>query len=409
MRSEPDNRIPLRRRKPGLCLPRFYFRKWRAEEQTFHSKILALLNAAVTLYVLARGIGGIMQKSKYLILTTVLSASAATAALPAMAAPQLIGDKAATRPVCGQALAIAQAAYDAPVFYLSDIRGVPKGLGSTLILQPRPDIDLSGGNAVVADPAAFQAFLKPTSQARTYWQTKPVKDTRLVLDGDRVGWRGDMHSLYALPAMTSLNDFRAHPGAFRALIVDTWKVPWVLKRAKTGEVWVIDTGDGGYLADWTIFIQGSETPACTIRFVNYRRDALRLVPPEVRELAGMLDDTLGPGLDEGTLQPTARIRVKAQQAWANVALRPWALSREPYNSRQQVDDALKAWAKTSPRAKRLHARIYRQYPVAKAALTQLYMTRFGKTEAGAQTMAEASLDIALRSYFKFPRESAPQW
>lgn len=47
--------------------------------------------------------------------------------------------------------------------------------------------------------------------------------------------------------------------------------------------------------------------------------------------------------------------------------------------------------------------------MAKAALTQLYVTRFGKTEARAQTMAEASLDIAQRSYFKFPRESAPQW
>ncbi len=146
----------------------------------------------------------------------------------------------------------------------------------------------------------------------------------------------------ALPATTSLAEFTRNPEAFRAVIAKSWKVPWVLQRAKTGEVWAIDTGDGDYLPDWTIFRQGSEAPACTIRFVNYRSDALRLVPPEVRELAGLLDDTLGPGLDEGTLQPTAWIRIKAQQTWANVALRPWALSREPYNSRQQVNDALKA-------------------------------------------------------------------
>jgi hypothetical protein len=61
--------------------------------------------------------------------------------------------------------------------------------------------------------------------------------------------------------------------------------------------------------------------------------AVLLLPKPALRFATLLAEALGPGKDEGTLQPTARIAYQVEQTWANAAIRPWALKRELYNSR----------------------------------------------------------------------------
>jgi hypothetical protein len=51
---------------------------------------------------------------------------------------------------------------------------------------------------------------------------------------------------------------------------------------------------------------------------------------------------------EGTLQPTARIKNLVEQAWANAAMRPWALKRDPYNSRAEVDEGPRKMGNARP-------------------------------------------------------------
>jgi hypothetical protein len=121
-------------------------------------------------------------------------------------------------------------------------------------------------------------------------------------------------------------------------------------------------------------------------------------------LAELIDETIGPGNNEGTLQPTARLRGAVQYVWGNVALRPWAVSEaDVYNSREEVDAGLEAWSKgdSGPSYRRVYKEILAAYPVALEALRQYYGSTFSLSNEKAQALATYVLDIALRANYSF--------
>jgi len=102
------------------------------------------------------------------------------------------------------------------------------------------------------------------------------------------------------------------------------------------------------------------------------KTAIDLLPSPVRKLAGLLDETLGSGQNEGTLQPTARQRIAVGHTWANIAVRPWVVQKSAYNTRAEVDANLKKWALGVKSFYKLYLEINRQYPIAEAALEKYY-------------------------------------
>jgi hypothetical protein len=123
----------------------------------------------------------------------------------------------------------------------------------------------------------------------------------------------------------------------------------------------------------------------------------------VQRLANLLDSTLGSGDNEGTLHPTARIRLDVAEDWANASLRPWALVDMPYNSREDVDGALKGWSLASTARSKIYGDIVEQMPQAEKALAKYYQKQFKLPPALAHQMGLYVTDFIYRDYFVFPR------
>ena len=111
-----------------------------------------------------------------------------------------------------------------------------------------------------------------------------------------------------------------------------------------------------------------------------------------------------PSRDEGTYNATGRIRVAAEQAWANAALRPWAMA-EPYNSPGEIERGLRAWSRRSAVFAAQHQRMHALYPRALAALTTHYRMALRKPPAEAATLARHALDRAVGAHFVFAKGS----
>ena len=161
-----------------------------------------------------------------------------------------------------------------------------------------------------------------------------------------------------------------------------------------------------FLSGWGIYSLGEDGAKrrCLIHFHPAAATALDLLPQPVQRLARSLDSVLGSGADEGTLQPTARIRTEVSYAWANLAMRPWAvLTAHPHNSRTDVDAELKKYARKGPTFRRRYREIYARYPAAEQALARYYKATFGKDSAAASALAQKGLDVVFRTYFVFPK------
>jgi hypothetical protein len=159
-----------------------------------------------------------------------------------------------------------------------------------------------------------------------------------------------------------------------------------------------------------VYATDAAGPVCGIVFGSEPGSRERLLPAEVRALSRLLDEALGPGTDEGTLQPTAGLRNKAAHVRANATFRPWALvSATPYNSRAEVDAGLEEWARGVRPRRLLLAKIIAAYTPAQRSLATFYERAFGLPRADAAEVAAWALDIIFRSYFVFPRDGeAPQ-
>lgn len=332
---------------------------------------------------------------------------------PAVAAPRLVGPASQE---CRDTLAVAKVAFYSKAFRLSDAVTLPKG-GRVAVAAQRKDGDISGGLGVVADAAIFKT-LPPKSpppsapdfnRAPVYWQVAPTGRTRWVLVDEPFNWQGDWYELYAVDPSLQESAFkpleRDDP---RKVLGFKWIPPLMLRDVKSGAVWAVDTENYDTSGAWTVYAaraQGTKA-RCIVTFAPKMKTAFDLLPPTVRALARDLDGTLGNGMDEGTLHPTARMRYEVTQAWTNVAVRPWAVGTDrvwPYNTRRDVDAGLKRWSHGAASFRVLYKRIQGEYPAAVDELAALYVARFGKTPEAARALAIHNIDVAYRDHFIFPQ------
>ncbi|HEX3944101.1 MAG TPA: hypothetical protein VHW69_08440 [Rhizomicrobium sp.] len=295
------------------------------------------------------------------------------------------------------------------------LTGIPPLVGSKLVLGPK-EIDISGGDELRADTDVFAKLpINGASPPRhLYWQKTATNGVHWAVAERAMGWHGDMYSLFAVPHGRNPDALFAKyfgtetADGLKPLIDDNWRPPLMIQDT-SGAVWAIDVGEPFIpLGSWDVYVadSGRARQACTIAFRPDVRDITTLLPAPVRRLASLLDQTIGPGTNEGTLHPTAQLRIDVAHTWANVALRPWAVSHQPYNTRHDVDVALKTWAGRAPGFAAVYHSIEAQYPAAQRALGVYYRMHFHKPQKAAKQSAAYALGIAFRSYFVFHREGS---
>lgn len=164
-------------------------------------------------------------------------------------------------------------------------------------------------------------------------------------------------------------------------------------------MWALEVG---HPANWIVHVPDAQSlrAACTIRLRPEGIRAIELLPRPVRKFESLLDRTIGSGEGEGTLHPTASIRINVEDTWANLALRPWARTI-PYNSRAVVDRGLMKWANGGKINHNLLQAIRRQYPVAERALARYYEKNFGKPPKAAAALARQLLDASFRTHYVY--------
>ncbi len=352
--------------------------------------------------------------------STVLAVLAGIAMLPtgadaAMEFPRLIAPSA--RQECQEALKIAQTVFlsDAPYLYASS--PVPPEVKSHLVLHA-DGVDISGGDALLADLSVFDKRADPTPQASRsfYWQRSTQGSYRLVLKELNRGWRGDTYSVFAVPEDMPLEylagrlpDVAPKDRATIPAVADSWRPPLIFNRDGSNQLWFIDVGQPyEVLGKWTVQAadpQGIQ-PLCSIQFASEMpRGPIALLPTQVQTFERLLDRALGPGFDEGTEQPTAAIRLDVQHIWANVALRPWAASH-PYNSHAEIDEGLKKWAIGSATNSELLRQLQLAYLPAERSLAAYYRAIFQMSASAAIEQAVYEIDIAYRTHFGFQEDRA---
>lgn len=346
-------------------------------------------------------------------LLPILLASAGTAA----ANPSIVGNASDAR--CVEALHMATAAFrsDSPSL-LWPIAQPSRGTMKIVLRQN--DADISGGQAIEADPSQFDALrqqVRDDYAVTTFWAKQVSAGKRLALVDQPHGWRGDWYAVFRLEPDTTPEQFAEQLKAWMdggdavvkpELGDSRWNPPIVLMDTQSGDYWLIDRGEPyEIMADWRIHaaVRDGLSTLCRISFGLSDSDGLTEMPLAVRGLAAALDEALGPETSEGTLRPTARVRLEVARGWANAALRPWSFTAEPYNTRTEVDQGLADWAKGNARRAALRERIARSYSAAELALARYYASRF-KDDPSARDLGRRVLDQMFRRYFVFSK-SAP--
>ena len=310
-----------------------------------------------------------------------------------------------SRPECIDAMRLAKAMYESTAQRLYAPLKIPKEMQSRLILGAS-ELDISGGDALQST-AEFEKL--PQDTRNIYWSREAKGELRIVVREIPVGWRGDMYSLYLLDKTvkkeTFLSNIDTTPNSspYQPVVSETWRPPLVFQHDERGMQWFVDVGQPfQILAAWNVFASKEKRAICTIAFHPPARAPIGLLPKPVVALTRKLDEALGPGNDEGTLQQTARTRLHAQHVLANAALRPWALSDgDAYNSRSEVDCGLDDWANVNRSRRHLHNEIRKTYPVAEQSLATYYARAYSLQPQKAQEVAAWVLDLIFRSYFVF--------
>lgn len=316
---------------------------------------------------------------------------------------------------CTAALQIARLVYASDEFYLYAPPVIPANFPAMLVLKPQ-SLDISGGDGLQADESIFDKLPKDGEGAprSIYWQKQVNNGHRLAIVESDFGWRGDTYSLFALRPNAGSDELRADIHSadahkkFSPIIANGWRPPLLFRDRGADRLWLIDVGRPyQFLGDWYVYIvePSGVNHRCTIRFRPAVKKAITLLPAPVRELARLLDQTMGQGQDEGTLQPTARLRINVEHTWANAAQRPWVLDA-PYNTRAEVDAGLQDWSEKGKAYRKIYKAIQHQIPVAERSLAQYYQRHFGRSAAEAKKVAAYVIDIALRSHYVFHSASA---
>jgi hypothetical protein len=208
------------------------------------------------------------------------------------------------------------------------------------------DVDISGGDALPEKTDHFEnpfSDLTGSSYPHIHWGRDITTAGRIVITSDAFGWRGDTYSLYVLQGDVTPEQFRADlvdtnpQHRYSPLLDRRWRTPLVFWSNTIEKPWFIVV-DEPYetTGQWEVYVADRDgfKSACKIKFwpAMSRAAAPAILPKEVREFANLLDQTLGDGPEQGTLQSTARLRLYSRHIWINVAYRPWALSdKETYN------------------------------------------------------------------------------
>lgn len=326
----------------------------------------------------------------------------------AFAWPLMTGDT--RRAECVEALAMASAQFRSDTFSMRAPLPIGAAAMSRLVLSIG-EVPPEAGDAQIADPKVFNKIAypgDPNSLRNLYWQISPQSGKRLIVAESQVGWRGDWYSYYladpSAPVETFLVDpEQARKRGLKPAIGEVWRPLQLLQNSASNQLWAIDQNEE---RSWDVYFldEAGLSARCHIAFMPDVTPAVRLLPKPAQRFARSLAATLGPGTNEGTLQPTARIAYEVEQTWANAAIRPWALQRELYNSRAEVDDGLKKWARQGPSYRKAYRVIRRQYPKAVSSLTSYYRSTFHLSQRDARAMAIHSMDYVYRSYFVFHRE-----
>jgi hypothetical protein len=325
----------------------------------------------------------------------------ATAVLASL--PFATGD--ISRPECSDAMNLASAMFQSTASRLYAPLTIPTGFRSTLVLGASK-MDISGGDALTS----AEDFEKSPQDIRNiYWARETNGALRVVVREISHGWRGDTYDLYLVEAAIAKDDFLNSINSatgyspYQPVVSSAWRPPLVFQHPQQKAKWFIDVGlPFQVFSDWRVFSSKGRNTICTISFSPPGKDAAARLPRSVKRLARKLDEALGPGSDEGTLQPTARTRLNAAHVLANVALRPWALvDDDAYNSRGEVDTGLEDWAKVNSSRRRLYRKILKEYPAAERSLATYYANTYGLQPQKAREAAAWALDLVFRSFFVF--------
>jgi hypothetical protein len=318
--------------------------------------------------------------------------------------PRLVGGDSR---VCQQTFELAKAGFQSDQSLPSAPPELSESFGAKFTVKATRSLDKIGASVgpLMVDSAIFQTITKWDIGWRdVYWQIKPQAGQRFVIFQRSFSWQGDEFALYSVDENVSqeavIADFpRVFREAFHAIIKSDFVPPFILTDNVSGSSWAVT--DRGSWSVWTAEYDGTQL-RCSINFQPMVDQAVFLMPKEVQRLGALLDEALGPGLNEGTLQPTARLRGYIDIIWGNAALRPWALTDIPYSSRHEVDEGLRAWSTSNAKRRALYTRINGQYPRAESALSDYYRTTFHIPDAGARKMALYTIDLMYRLYFVFP-------
>lgn len=242
-----------------------------------------------------------------------------------------------------------------------------------------------------------------------YWQKSSFGGRRIVVAESAHGWRHETYAIYIIDGQVSPGvflsgiDHDSRDSQFSPLIADPWSPPQLFRDKHSGQFWIIDEGrDHVTFGAWRVLAAGPDgiEHRCTLHFQPQVKDLLSLLPASVRRLAILLDQTMGRGDHEGTLNQTARLRHDASLVWANIALRPWAVAGA-YNTREEVDAGLQRWAQQGRLHRNAYRQIQQQIPLAERALATYFHDQYGRSTKEAIAAAEFVLDVAIRSHFAF--------
>ncbi|MEJ7804988.1 MAG: hypothetical protein WKG03_03580 [Telluria sp.] len=260
------------------------------------------------------------------------------------------------------------------------------------------------GHGVDVKSTPFTQVEIPTKRI-AYWQTAPYRNSRLVIEAELYGYRGDEYNVRVAhasltPSSYFLTTHHYEDGPTTALFDATWMPPIVFQRKNTGYLWLIDVGSPRALTPyWKVYVpkEGKYLVTCQVQFSPKVTDSASLLPHPVQRLARLLDQSIGAFGEEDEL------RNEIQQTWVNVALRPGAMG-SPFNSRKEVNSGLSRWAEKGKGYRVAHTQIKAQYRVAETALAMYYATQFNLSKNRSRSTAKKVLDIAFRRHYVFHTE-----
>jgi hypothetical protein len=340
--------------------------------------------------------------------------------------PRLLNGEA--HPECRAALELGRFVQKSTDFRLWGPFPWPDNFSEELVLGPTAS-NLQSEQPVYADEDVFTEVEPPPpepfrhSAPKIFGQTQTGQSHRLIVEQHSMGWRGDQYFVEYVPAGPSVVQYAVAAelrgtAPVASPIPVSMRVPTILQSKRGDRLWVIHVGQAyEFSSPWVVYlpIGGKMEKACEIRFRPDVSAGAALLPGPVRKLAALMHQSLGnESAESGYLHTITTLKLLANQVWANVALRPWAVDSpltdenafqldKPWDSREDVEAGLLAWSKADAGNRKIYAAIQTQLRISQKVLSAYYMTRFKMSKAESQATASRVLDFALRAHYVFPR------